>query len=462
MTQVEVTKKIVEEIKDSIKDNTLKRSLDAAFEQTAQSGKKVLLEDRTLSISSTDSEYLSDKLDQTSGDSGSDEEHEISSNKRQQFRPVHSQTISRVESQVNLTERHLVEPDDSNLQTAVVIKSYEEPFTIDDKYPKPDDLQEHELLVENKFIGLNPIDWKGKKYRFGVYSFPWIQGRESSGVVINKGSKVENFEVGDEVFIASTSYRDLRTSTFQQFTVFDSRLVWKLPKNLSLKEGAAIGVGLVTAGSVLEELKVNIFGSEKETALKEEDRKSLLVWGGSSGVGSYVIQLAKVAKFEKIIAVASDRHNDFLKSIGATDILDRFKPLEELEEELKEIVGEDGLQIGVDVVGKETTDNVIKFLNLNRKNKKAKTFVGVVSKPSKTLDSNLLENIDVKEVLIKKFHENIEHGEKLVEKTHELLSTGELKTQKNLKVYHGFAGISKGLEDLEKYGASNEKYIVEL
>jgi NADPH:quinone reductase-like Zn-dependent oxidoreductase len=418
--------------------------------------RKIGEEERSLSVSSTSTEeYLEDKLgDQSSHSSDSELEQENASKKRR---------VDTQDSELNETEQHLIENDTDELQTALVIKSFEEPFIVDKAYPIPD-LGEHEVLVHNKFIGLNPIDWKGKKYRFGVYSFPWIQGRESSGVVEKLGTKVKNLSVGDEVFIASTSYRDLRTSTFQEYTIFDSRLVWRLPKNISLKEGSAIGVGLVTASSVLEELNVNIFENEdyeKETYIKPENRDSLLVWGGSSGVGSYVIQLAKIAGFKKVIAVSSPKHEEFLKNIGATHVLDRFKHLDELKKELEEI-SPDGLQIGVDVVGKQTSDSVIHFLNLNKTKDSQKKFVGVVSKPSKDLDPTLLEGIVLKEVLLKKFHENVKFGEALVKVTHKFLESGEIKSQKNLKHYKGFEGIKAGLEDLEKFGASNEKYIVEL
>lgn len=396
-------------------------------------------EDRALSISSIDSDTLSDKLDI--------DNNEFKKRKR---------------SELNLTEKNLVNDDEYDLekfQTALVISSFTEPFQIEKKYPKPQELKDFEILIENKFIGLNPIDWKGKKYRFGVYSFPWIQGRESSGLIIKKGLKVENFDIGDEVFIASTSYRDLKTSTFQQYTVFDSRLVWKLPKNLSLKQSGSIGVGLVTAGSVIEELDLNFF-NEKESEVKDKDNNSLLIWGGSSGVGAYIIQFAKLLKFKTIISVSSRTHEEYLKSIGVTHILDRFKPIEELNGELLEIVGEEGLQIGIDVVGKETSNHVINFLNLNNNEEKSKTFVGVVSKPSNV--EEISKNIKIKEVLIKRFHENLEFGSNFVKKTHDLLLNGEIKPQKNLKIYKGFEGIDLGLKDLEKYGASNEKYIVEL
>ncbi len=437
----------------SISRDKLKRKLKTLKDKDPNT--QIVLNDRTLSISSTDSEDLGDKLDQSS----SSDEEEIHQTKKQKVEqePKQEKKLKTVE-ETKPTSTSLKRSDS---QTAVVINSFDEDFTIDHNYPIPE-LGDYEILIENKYIGLNPVDWKGKKYKFGIYSFPWIQGRESSGIVQEIGSKVSNLTKGDKVFIASTSYRDLRTSTFQNFTIFDSRLVWKLPENISLKESCTIGVGLITAGSVLEELNVNLFDHEEfDKAKLLHQRENLLIWGGSSGVGSYIIQLAKVAGFKKIITVATLKHTDFLHKIGATHVLDRFKSKEELIKDLKEIVPE-GLQIGIDVVGKETTDTVIEFLNVNKVENEAKIFVGVVTKPSKDLDSKLLENIEVKQVLIKKFHENLKFGENLVAKTWELLSNEQIKPQKNLKIYKGFEGILNGLKDLEKFGASNEKYIVEL
>lgn len=433
----ETVKPMKTDLKESINTQDLstgklKRKLDTLKDEDSNSH-KIVINDRTLSISSTDSEDLGDKLDQISSDEDSSSEQQPNSKRLKR----------------------------STSQTAVVIKSFDEDFIIDENYPIPE-LGDFEILIENKYIGLNPIDWKGKKYKFGIYSFPWIQGRESSGIVKKLGSKVSNIKEGDKVFVASTSYRDLRTSTFQNFTIFDSRLVWKVPENIPLKESCTIGVGLITAGSVLEELDVNLFDHEEFDKSKlRHQRENLLIWGGSSGVGSYIIQLAKIAGFKKIITVATLKHSIFLKNIGATHVLDRFKTKDELTKELKDIVPE-GLQIGIDVVGKETTDTVIEFLNINKNKNEKKTFVGVVTKPSKTISSEFLENIVLKEVLIKKFHENLKFGENLVQKTWELLSSEKIKPQKNLKIYKGFKGILDGLKDLEKFGASNEKYIVEL
>ena len=98
---------------------------------------------------------------------------------------------------------------------AFVLFSKSGPYTLVDDWPRPR-ISSKELLIRNKAIGLNPIDWKCVAYGFGVHSIPWISGREAAGTVKEVGSEVLGFQKGDRVWVASTNYRDNRTSTFQE------------------------------------------------------------------------------------------------------------------------------------------------------------------------------------------------------------------------------------------------------
>lgn len=135
--------------------------------------------------------------------------------------------------------------------------------------------------------------------------------------MVRRGEKVdeEKFPLGGEVFIASTTYRDLRTSTFQEYTVFDSRLVWRVPERIGLDFASGIGVSLVTAGAAL--------ASKRNVKVQPEEKKSIVIWGGSTGVGIFVVQLAKSLGFTKILTITSKKHEQYLLSLGATHIIHR-------------------------------------------------------------------------------------------------------------------------------------------
>ena len=108
---------------------------------------------------------------------------------------------------------------------AVLLRSKKGPYILVHNSARPK-ISSKEILIRNRAVGLNPIDWKCVTYGFGVHELPWISGRESAGIVEEVGADVDGFRIGDRVWVASTNYRDNRTSTFQQVrtTLFFSRL----------------------------------------------------------------------------------------------------------------------------------------------------------------------------------------------------------------------------------------------
>ena len=98
---------------------------------------------------------------------------------------------------------------------AVILYSKDGPYTLKRDWPRPR-ISPKEILVRNKAVGLNPIDWKCVTYGFGIHALPWISGREAAGIVQEVGVEVHGFRPGDRVWVASTNYRDNRTSTFQE------------------------------------------------------------------------------------------------------------------------------------------------------------------------------------------------------------------------------------------------------
>ncbi|CUS24589.1 LAQU0S17e02476g1_1 [Lachancea quebecensis] len=354
-------------------------------------------------------------------------------------------------------------------QQAAVVRSFDEEITVSDQIPIPQRLEDHEILIRNKYTGLNHVDWKSKKYRFNIHSFPWINGRESSGIVIRRGAKVDRsrFPIGAEVFMASTCYRELKTSTFQEFTVFDSRLVWRLPReNLSdgtsrkrfgLDFAAGVGVALVTAGSALSSfVDFNEIG-------KADPDKSLVVWGGSSSVGIFTIQLARnLGIFKNIIAVSSLRYEEYLKELGATAVIDRTLPPEELAKKFQESCPT-GADYGIDVISKKTAEIVLEILKNGKGTKKS--LVCLSGAPGEDVRTRY-PSIKVENVGIKRFHEDLVFGETFVKFTSELFEKGQLNPVRSVKVFKGFGkfgvGLSNGLKELEERGASAEKFVVRL
>jgi len=373
--------------------------------------------------------------------------------------------ISTVEtiSQISFNQRH---------QSILSITHFKQPLQIQSDYPIPE-ISPYEILVQNRAIGLNPIDWKGKKYGFGIYHFPWINGRESSGEVVKLGNKVNSktshhLAIGDKVIVSSTSYRDNRTSTFQQYTAIDSRLVWKLPPQYTYEDGATIGVGLVTAGILF----YNSFGFELSPMPKVHSG-TLLIWGGSTIVGIYAAQLAKLHGLT-VIAIAGNKHAHYLTLLGVDYIIDRFASDDEILAQVEKL-SPNGIDYGIDCVSKETAIKVLNMLDSNSYKLKSSLkkganedgqtvdsspqFAGVVGVPK---EERIPKLVHLKPVIIKRFHEDVEFGANFIAITSLFLRNSQIKPARYKQYNGGLEIIEDALNDLEKIGANGEKYVVSL
>ncbi|KAG7802757.1 hypothetical protein KL944_002404 [Ogataea haglerorum] len=333
-------------------------------------------------------------------------------------------------------------------QTAVAIVGYDEPLTVLTEYPKPGITHPHEVIIKNRSIGINPVDWKCHQFRFGIHHFPWINGRESSGVVEEAGEDVKEFEKGSKVFIVSTMYRDNRTSTFQEYVAMDSRLVWKLPEHIGYNQGAGIGVGLVTATIIL------LDSFELSLAANSQHGKTLLIWGGATVVGLYLTQLARYLGF-KVIGIASPQNQSYLEELGAHTLIDRNLPLEQIIDKVFRTAAH--VEFGVDCASKESTEKLVRILSeVNGQRLKAK-FSSIVS--SNEPGSDLVEK---REVTIKRFHEDVEFGHQIVRETSKLLEAGKIKAVRTKEFRGGIQSVIDALNLLKTKGAQAERYIVEL
>ncbi len=153
---------------------------------------------------------------------------------------------------------------------------------------------EYDLLVDVKAASVNPVDTKVHKgaQKTGLQQ-PRILGWDASGVVLEVGSNVSGFRVGDEVYYAGDITRPGSNTTHQ---LIDARITGHKPTSLDWAEAAAIPLTALTAWEGLfDRLQID----------RAEEGKTLLIVGGAGGVGSLAIPFAKLHSKVKIIATAS-------------------------------------------------------------------------------------------------------------------------------------------------------------
>ncbi len=190
-------------------------------------------------------------------------------------------------------------------------------------YPAPGDDQ---IVVRNHAVAINPVDWiiqvaGAVAYRW--LSYPTVLGSDVAGEVVGVGSAVARFAVGDRVLgHAVGTDKDSNTAAegaFQEYTVVLERMASPIPDTLSYESACVLPLGISTAACAL--FQKDHLAMHHPSAGAEPTGETVLVWGGSTSVGSNAIQLAVAAGYD-VITTASPRNFDYVTSLGASRVFD--------------------------------------------------------------------------------------------------------------------------------------------
>ncbi|KAL4468867.1 hypothetical protein ABPG72_008794 [Tetrahymena utriculariae] len=182
-----------------------------------------------------------------------------------------------------------------------------------------------DLLVKVEAVSINPADHVIlQRARNNVFSQenPTIVGFDASGVVIKVGVDCKLFKVGDQVFYAGSN---LRSGSHYNYQIVDERIVGKKPKKHSHIEAAGIPfVALTAYEGLVEEMRI------PNTGKFQRIDKTILIVGGSGGVGRMVIQIAKKLLGLTVIATASrEESKRFCIEMGADYVINHSQALAE-------------------------------------------------------------------------------------------------------------------------------------
>lgn len=144
-----------------------------------------------------------------------------------------------------------------------------------------------------------------------------------SGEVVEVGPGVTRFKVGDRVvgYANGTDqkYNSPAHGGFQVYTVLLVNAASQIPHTLSYESAVVLPLGLSTAASGL--FQKDQLGLQLPSASPKPTGKTLLVWGGSTSVGSNAIQLAVAAGYE-VITTCSPKNFGYVKKLGASEAFD--------------------------------------------------------------------------------------------------------------------------------------------
>ena len=164
-----------------------------------------------------------------------------------------------------------------------------------------------EVVVDIVAASVNGADWKVREGKAAQLSrFPYILGRDFSGVVSELGEGVTDFRIGDEVFGVCDVGQE---GAYAEKIAIKAAIVAKKTGQLSHVDATALALAGLTAICAIED------------TLKLKSGETILVQGGAGGVAGFAIQLAKHLG-ARVITTASASNHDYLRKIGADEIID--------------------------------------------------------------------------------------------------------------------------------------------
>lgn len=164
-----------------------------------------------------------------------------------------------------------------------------------------------QIVVDIHAASINGADWKARRNAYGLQmTFPYILGRDFSGVVSALGEGVTDFAIGDEVFGVCDVGQE---GTYCEKIAMKAALCARKPESMSHIDAAALAlIGLTALVSV-------------EDTLRLRKGENILIQGGAGGVAGFAIELAKHIGAH-VATTCSTKNIDYARSLGADEVID--------------------------------------------------------------------------------------------------------------------------------------------
>jgi NADPH:quinone reductase-like Zn-dependent oxidoreductase len=143
-------------------------------------------------------------------------------------------------------------------------------------------------------------------------------------LAVGDGGDLKGLSVGDRV--VSFAFHGGKEANHQEYITIPAYLASKIPDNVSYQEAVTVSVNLVTVfHTATADLKLELPWPVPQGYTPKQADDLILIWGASSSVGVYAVQVFRHWGFKNIVAVASEKQHAYLRSIGATETFDYRK-----------------------------------------------------------------------------------------------------------------------------------------
>ena len=199
---------------------------------------------------------------------------------------------------------------------AVVIDNQNEKFTRDIKEIDSGHLKDGNVLIKIDYSSLNYKDAMILKDGGRIVrKFPFVPGIDFSGKVVE--SEDDRFKKDENIICTGFRVGEAYYGGFSQYAKVDSNFLIKNPKNIDSKKSMMLGTAGFTA------LQCSFAIKAREELLLGEKVKDVLVTGATGGVGSIAVMILSKMGYDVHAVTGKKDKNDYLKDLGAKNIIDR-------------------------------------------------------------------------------------------------------------------------------------------
>ncbi|OSS51852.1 hypothetical protein B5807_03670 [Epicoccum nigrum] len=171
----------------------------------------------------------------------------------------------------------------------------------------------HEVLVKNRFVAQNPTDVQsldGNAFGDGT-----VLGCDFVGQVAQVGDSVSRYRKGDIIAALIWGGEVKGHGAYSEYTLANELISFPVPKSIAPEAAATVPLACCTAWLAL--FSKDCLAIDRNSG----NKTSVLIWGGSSSVGLYAIQIARQHGFE-VVTVCSPKHHEKAKALGADQVFD--------------------------------------------------------------------------------------------------------------------------------------------
>ena len=243
--------------------------------------------------------------------------------------------------------------------------------------PKP-----NEVIIRVHAVAINPADVAVQKFGVVYEDYPLIRGCDAAGEVVELGSEVQSLQKGDRVAIC------VFKGAFQLYCPVNASFAAELPDHVGYSDACVLGLAMATSTVCMYE-KDMLALDYPQVEPAEPNGKVVLIWGGSSALGSCAIQMAKASGYE--VAATASKHNfEYCKKLGASYVFDHRSP-DVVQDVVDVLKGQDCAGAYNAIIADGVTGKCAQIVDQLQGNK----FVSVVYPPGMPIEDEIPDGVKI-------------------------------------------------------------------